>query len=426
MAGDNPGMTKPESLSTGPVPDPAARPAEAASAAGRADRAPGAEPPPGAPSAQRPAAPPPPDARQEALHRRIADAIADADGWIGFDRFMALALYAPGLGYYARDSAKFGALPQSGSDFVTAPELSPLFGRALAAQVAEALAATGTAEVWEFGAGSGALAAQLLEALDAAGARIDRYAIVEVSAHLRARQRERLAAWGDKVRWLDALPERIAAVVVGNEVLDAMPVQLLARHGGAADGAWHERGVALDGGRFAWADRPTGLRPPVAIDGPQDYLTEIHPQGRAFVRTLGDRLERGTAFLLDYGFPEAEYYHPQRHMGTVMCHRAHVADDDPLADAGAKDITAHVDFTGVALAAQEAGLEVLGYTSQAHFLYNCGIGPMLDAAPLAERAMAARLVHEHEMGELFKVIALGRGPAWAPMGFARGDRTHRL
>ncbi len=369
-----------------------------------------------------------PDARQAALHRHIAGAIAAGGGWIGFDRFMALALYAPGLGYYARDSAKFGVLPRSGSDFVTAPELSPLFGRALAAQVAEALAATGTDEVWEFGAGSGALAAQLLESLDAAGARPARYAIVEVSASLRARQQERLAAWGDRVRWVDALPERIAAVVVGNEVLDAMPVQLLARHGGAAGGAWHERGVSLgpDRDRFAWADRPTALRPPVAIPGPQDYLTEIHPQARAFVRTLADRLERGAAFLLDYGFPEAEYYHPQRHMGTVMCHRAHVADDDPLADAGAKDITAHVDFTGIALAAQDAGLEVLGYTSQAHFLYNCGIGPMLDAAPLAERAMATRLVHEHEMGELFKAIALGRGPAWAPMGFARGDRTHRL
>ena len=389
-AGDNPGMTtRPESLSTGPAGD-----------AG-------------------------PD--HTALHATIADAIAHAGGWIGFDRFMALALYAPGLGYYDRASPKFGTMPQSGSDFVTAPELSPLFGRALAAQVAEALAATGTDEVWEFGAGSGALAAQLLEALQARGVALRRYVIVDLSGSLRVRQQARLAAWGDTVQWLHALPETFAGVVVGNEVLDAMPVQLLARHGGQHGGTWHERGVVLapDGG-FAWQDRPTGLRPPLDIEGPQDYLTEIHPQGQAFVRTLADRLERGAAFLLDYGFPEAEYYHPQRHMGTVMCHRAHQADADPLADVGDKDITAHVDFTGIAVAAQEAGLEVLGYTTQAHFLYNCGLGPLLDAAPPVERAGAAKLVNEHEMGEFFKVLALGAGPAWEPMGFVRGDRTHRL
>ncbi|XAH24451.1 SAM-dependent methyltransferase [Xylophilus sp. GW821-FHT01B05] len=358
-----------------------------------------------------------------ALHGQIASAIAQAGGWIGFDRFMAMALYAPGLGYYARSSPKFGAMPQSGSDFVTAPELSPLFGRTLAAQVAEALQATGTDEVWEFGAGSGALAQQLLEAL---GDRVRRYVIVDVSGSLRARQQARLAAWGDKVQWLAELPARIEGVVVGNEVLDAMPVQLLARHGGQADGVWHERGVVLQDGAFAWADRLTDLRPPLDIEGPQDYLTEIHPQGQAFVRTLADRLARGAAFLLDYGFGESEYYHPQRHMGTVMCHRGHVADSDPLADVGEKDITAHVDFTGIALAAQEAGLEVLGYTTQAHFLYNCGLGPLLDQASPVERAAAAKLVLEHEMGELFKVIALGRGEAWEPMGFAQGDRSHRL
>jgi len=358
-----------------------------------------------------------------ALQGRIASAIAQADGWIGFDRFMAMALYEPGLGYYARSSPKFGAMPQSGSDFVTAPELSPLFGRVLAAQVAEALQVTGTDEVWEFGAGSGALAQQLLEAL---GERVRRYVIVDVSGSLRARQQARLAVWGGTVQWAAELPAHIEGVVVGNEVLDAMPVQLLARHGGQAGGVWHERGVVLQDGAFAWADRPTDLRPPLEIEGPQDYLTEIHPQGQAFVRTLADRLQRGAAFLIDYGFPESEYYHPQRHMGTVMCHRGHVADSDPLADVGEKDITAHVDFTGIALAAQEAGLEVLGYTTQAHFLYNCGLGPLLDQAGPVERATAAKLVLEHEMGELFKVIALGKGEAWEPMGFAQGDRSHRL
>ena len=360
------------------------------------------------------------------LQDLILAEIARSDGWIGFDRFMALALYAPGLGYYTRGASQFGTMPagvkDGGGDFVTAPVLSPLFGRALAVQVADALEASGTDEVWEFGAGTGALAAQMLEAL---GDRVRRYTIVDVSGSLRARQQQTLAAFGDRVVWADRLPESLRGVVVGNEVLDAMPVQLLARVGGA----WHERGVVGDGtGGFAWSDRPTDLRPPVGIEGPHDYLTEIHPQGRAFVSTLADRLAQGAVFLIDYGFPEAEYYHPQRHMGTVMCHREHRADGDPLVDVGVKDVTAHVDFTGIALAAQDAGLEVLGYTSQAHFLYNCGFARMLDTLAPAQRGQPLLLVHEHEMGELFKAIALGRGvPAdWTPVGFRQGDRSHRL
>ncbi len=366
-----------------------------------------------------------------ALAAQVREAIAQAGGWIGFDRFMELALYTPGLGYYANESPKFGMLPGSGSDFVTAPELSPVFGRALAAQVREALDATGTDEVWEFGAGSGALAVQLLQAL---GERVRRYTIVDLSGSLRRRQQAALAAWEGRVVWADRLPERFEGVVVGNEVLDAMPVQLLARHGGADSGVWHERGVALGAAAgqeaeapFAWADRPTALRPPVEPEGPQDYLTEIHAQGEGFMRMLAQRLARGAAFLIDYGFPEAEYYHPQRHMGTLVCHQAHQVDSDPLADVGAKDITAHVNFTAMALAAQDAGLDVLGYTTQAHFLINCGLQAQLEQLPQAERAQAAKLMMEHEMGELFKVLAVGAGvPAWTPMGFARGDRTHRL
>ncbi len=366
-----------------------------------------------------------------ALAGRVREAIAEAGGWIGFDRFMEMALYTPGLGYYANESPKFGMLPGSSSDFVTAPELSPVFGRALAAQVREALDATGTDEVWEFGAGSGALAVQLLQAL---GDRVRRYTIVDLSGSLRRRQQDALAAWEGRVVWADRLPERFEGVVVGNEVLDAMPVQLLARHGGADSGVWHERGVVLGAAAgqeaeapFAWADRPTALRPPVEPEGPQDYLTEIHVQGEGFMRMLAQRLARGAAFLIDYGFPEAEYYHPQRHMGTLVCHQAHQVDSDPLADIGAKDITAHVNFTAMALAAQDAGLDVLGYTTQAHFLINCGLQAQLEQLPQAERAQAAKLMMEHEMGELFKVLAVGAGvPAWTPMGFARGDRTHRL
>lgn len=334
---------------------------------------------------------------------------------------MALALYAPGLGYYARDDRQFGVLPSSGSDFVTAPELSPLFARALARQVAQALEATGTQEVWEFGAGSGALAAQLLAEL---GPRVARYTIVDLSATLRARQQQRLAAEAHRVRWLDRLPEHIHGVIVGNEVLDAMPVVLLHFDGQA----WRERGVALHEGRFAWADRPTALRPPVDGLPVPGTTTELPRQAEAFVRTLAGSLQSGAAFFIDYGFPEAEFHHPQRSGGTLMCHRAHRADTDPLADVGLKDITAHVNFTGIALAGQDAGLSVLGYTSQARFLLNCGVAEDLASAALRDRVHGLKLIEEHEMGELFKVIgfAAAASPAFDAIGFRDGDRSHRL
>ncbi len=366
------------------------------------------------------------------LESFIRSEIASHHGWIGFDRFMSLALYTPGLGYYANASEKFGHLPQGtvqqgqrtggGSDFVTAPELSPLFGRTLAQAIVEALAATQTDVIWEFGAGSGALALQVLDALTALGIRPKRYTIVDVSQGLQARQKTTLAAYADVVEWASTLPEAMHGVVIGNEVLDAMPVQLLHR----IDGVWHERGIAVLDEQFIWQDRATTLRPPLEIDGEHRYCTEIHAQAEAFVRTLGDRLQRGAAFLIDYGFPEAEYYHPQRHMGTLMCHQLHQSDANPLVDVGRKDITAHVNFTGIAVAAQEAGWEVLGYTSQAHFLLNCGLAEAMQDATLRERIMAQKLIMEHEMGELFKVLGLCKGELWSARGFARGDRTHRL
>ncbi|WP_236677086.1 class I SAM-dependent methyltransferase [Aquariibacter lacus] len=362
---------------------------------------------------------------------------------MGFEDYMARALYTPGLGYYSRGDRQFGTLAADGSDFVTAPELSPHFGRALAAQVAEALAATGVDEVWEFGAGSGALAADLLNGLHALGTAPRRYTIVDVSGTLRARQQttlaERAPALAGRVTWADALPAAMQGVVVANELIDALPVALL-----HWDGAqWLERGVALAPAAspeaapaFAWADRPTALRPPLPEDHPgfpPGATVELARQATAWVASLGERMQRGAAFLIDYGFPEAEFFHPQRHAGTLMCHRAHRADPDPLDAPGDKDITAHVDFTALALAAQDAGFEVLGYTSQARFLINCGLLDLLpqgaDLPALAARAAAARLINEHEMGELFKVIGLVKappGPAFDARGFRTGDRSHRL
>ncbi len=374
-----------------------------------------------------------------ALRGVIARGIEADGGWWPFDRFMSAALYTPGLGYYSGYQRKFGLMPGSGSDFVTAPELSALFGRALAVQVRQALEATGTRTVCEFGAGSGALAEQLLQALEGA---VERYLIIDLSGTLRQRQAERLARFGDRVQWLDHWPSSLAAVVVANELLDALPVTLL-----HWDGAhWWERGVALgqaaaEAAPLVWADQPTDLRPPVDGRTPSvdedtgmrwsqrfvaGTVVEIHPQAEAFMRSLAACLQRGAAFFIDYGFPEHEYYHPQRTGGTLMCHRAHRADPDPLSDVGLKDITAHVNFTAVALAAQEAGLTVLGYTSQARFLMNCGLVELMGEQDVAARGQAAKLITEHEMGELFKVLGVAAGEGFEALGFARGDRSHTL
>jgi SAM-dependent MidA family methyltransferase len=407
------------------------------------------------------------------LLHALRQQISAAGGWIGVDAFMATALYHPGLGYYSRGDAQIGRLPagapgapDAGSDFATAPVISPLFGRVLAAQVAQALEASQTDTVWEFGAGTGSLAAQVLEALDALrpGLPPVRWHIVELSAGLRMRQQQHLARFcdrgdrgdrGDRVAWLDTLPEQMAGVVLGNEVLDAMPVKLLAR----TRGVWHERGVCVgtDGALYL-ADRPTELRPPQDVPGEHDYLTEIHPQAEAFIATLAQRLHRGLALFIDYGFPQAEYYHPQRHMGTLVAHRQHRVSANWLAHPGQQDITAHVNFTGIALAAQEGGWNCVGYTSQGRFLLNSGLAQALQSATPAEQAMALKLVHEHEMGELFKVIAFEpsakpntaaatqtaatqavatataqsagtsavTAPNWQPLGFTTGDRTHTL
>lgn len=388
-------------------------------------------------SVQIPAGLPEPDADARAHGARVEAMLArhihDAGGWLPFDAWMRAALYAPGLGYYSAGSAKF----QREGDFTTAPETSPLFGQALAPQVAQILEASRSCTVLEFGAGSGALAAALIPALQALGIAVD-YRILELSADLCARQQSRLAPWGGQVQWLDALPADFEGCVLANEVLDAMPVTLFQWN---AQGNLELLGVEFDRqdqepGPFRWSPRPApadvaslvGTRMP-PLPG---YRSEINPQAEAWVRDLGRWLRRGAALLIDYGFPQAEYYHPQRLQGTLMCHFRHHAHDQPLILAGLQDITAHVDFTAMADAALEGGLDVLGYTSQARFLMNAGLTDLIrspgEDPVLRARQMAAvnTLLSEAEMGELFKVLAVGRDLDGPLLGFMRGDRRDRL
>jgi SAM-dependent MidA family methyltransferase len=362
-------------------------------------------------------------AASRALMERIAAELAAERNWISFARYMELALYEPGLGYYAGGAAKLG---QAG-DFITAPELGALFGHTLARQVG-ALLEPGMA-ILEFGAGSGALAAALLEALPAG----QPYYIVEPSAELAARQRERLGA---RARWLERLPERFRGVVLANEVLDAMPVHAVAW----TRGGIFERGVCANEGLLAWSDRQAAgavlaaaRAIEVVLPPSGRYESELGLAGRAWVGTLAGMLEAGVILVVDYGFPAREYYHPQRSMGTLMCHYRHRAHGDPFHLPGLQDITAHVDFSALAHAAADAGLDVLGYASQADFLLDCGLADILgqaDAgdvhryAPLA--AQANTLLSPAEMGELFKVLAVGRGVTQPLAGFTRADRSHTL
>jgi SAM-dependent MidA family methyltransferase len=368
-------------------------------------------------------------AASAALHDIIAAEIAARGGWISFARYMELALYAPGLGYYSGGSRKFG----SEGDFLTAPELTPLYGQALARQVAQVLAASAP-QVIEAGAGSGRLAADLLLALDALGCAPEHYRILELSGELRARQQatlhERAPRLADRIEWLDELPERFSGCLVGNEVLDAMPTHALRWDDGSDV---QEGGVGLEDGRLVPAERPaTGalLAAAQAMPVARPHRGELGLAARAWVAELARRLECGAMLLIDYGLPRHELYHPQRDGGTVRCHYRHRVHDDPLWLPGLSDITAHVDFTAVAEAGFDAGLDVLGYTSQAVFLLNCGIGALpgqeSGAAELQARGAVNVLISPNEMGELFKVIALGRGLSGPLLGFARGDRVHAL
>jgi SAM-dependent MidA family methyltransferase len=375
---------------------------------------------------------PQPTAEQRAVSERlqalIAADIAAAGGWIPFDHYMDRVLYAPGLGYYTAGATKFGDVG-SGGDFITAPEISPLFAQSLAAQVAQ-LFERGPRRIVEFGAGSGRLAADLIAALRERGADCEQYLIVEVSAELQQRQRARLAG-EHAVQWLTSAPNEIEGIMLANEVLDVMPVRLFAERSGATV----ERGVGVRDGGFFLSEReaPQDLRDAVAeIEQevgvlPDSYSSEIGFAARAWTRSAAAWLRHGALLLIDYGFPRREYYHPQRLMGTLMCHYRHHAHADPFWQPGLNDLTAHVDFSAIADAAHGAGFDVLGYTSQANFLLNCGLVERLQEHHSLKGANAThRLVSEAEMGELFKVLALGKGIGDPLLGFVRGDRTARL
>jgi len=401
---------------------------------------------------------PPPSLEAQALSDQLSALIANeirlSGGWISFARYMELALYAPGLGYYSAGSRKLG----DGGDFVTAPEMSPLFAQCVARQMKQ-LHGEGLHSIFELGAGSGALAAQLLLEMETLGCAPENYFILELSGDLCERQKaliaQRAPALLGRVHWLDSLPAQFEGIILANEVLDATPAHRI-RHTGEA---MEELGVAccqalpspsipLPGGEggtprilaanltFSAVPRGAGgelLAAATALHLPPSYETEVNLTARALTTSLARILTRGVMLLVDYGFPAREFYHPQRSSGTLMCHYRHHAHDDPFALVGLQDITTHVNFSAIAAAAHSGGAALLGYATQAQFLINCGITELLSAIPASDThayapltAQAQKLLSPAEMGELFKVIALGKGVDAPLLGFAHGDKSHTV
>jgi len=366
----------------------------------------------------------------ERIARLVAADIERAGGWIAFDEFLQRILYEPQLGYYASAARKFGDAA-TGGDFVTAPEISPLFAHALADQLTQLFQQV-PARIVEFGAGSGVLARDLMAAFAQRGVELESYSIVEVSADLIERQQRQLA--NTPVEWLDEPPKQFEGVMLANEVLDVMPFKLFVK----CKGISLERGVVMQSGAvggFAFGERECGDDLAAAIDAieshhgrlPDGYASEVNLAAESWMREVARWLKRGSLLVIDYGFPQREYYHPQRLMGTMMCHFRHHAHADPLWMPGLNDVTAHVDFTAMADAAHAAGLDIQGYTTQAHFLLNCGVLQHLAANHTPQQSGALqKLVSEAEMGELLKVLCVGRGIDAALIGFARGDRRHTL
>jgi SAM-dependent MidA family methyltransferase len=383
---------------------------------------------------------PVPDAEAQAHSLQLASFIQNKinqhGGWLSFADFMQMALYTPGLGYYSSGAKKFG----TGGDFVTAPEISPLFAQTLAKQVAQVLAET-QGDILELGAGTGKLAKDLLLTLQDANQLPAHYFILEVSAYLRQEQLEQMQKYlpahlMQRVVWLDALPEKFVGLILGNEVLDAIPAHLIYKPRADNSSGLSERGVAFNE-EFIWQDKPLvagdlfDLVSSYAL--PTDYLTEVNPSAIGLVQSLAQALARGVIIMIDYGFSAREYYHPQRNLGTLMCHYQHYAHTNPLINVGLQDITAHVDFTSIAHAGVGSGLALAGFCSQAQFLMNCGILDRLSQvsphdmaryAPLA--AAAQKLLSPAEMGDLFKVIALSENVDEPLLGFLSGDKSHTL
>lgn len=374
-------------------------------------------------------------AYSQQLSDLVQQQIKKSGGWISFADFMHMALYTPELGYYSGGLQKIGDIKHGGGDFVTAPEISSLFSQALAKQVAQILEAT-KADVLELGAGTGKLALDLLLALDELGQLPNHYYILEVSSHLRSVQRENLRkglpqSIFNRLLWLDELPQQFTGCILGNEVLDAIPVHLLIKQ----DGKMMERGVAFNGA-FKWQDQ--NLIADLVGDTfhienlPEGYLTEVCPRAVGLINSLANVLNHGALLMIDYGFGAAEYYHPQRNQGTLMCHYQHYAHSDPFQYVGLQDITAHVNFSAIAEAATSQGLALEGYTNQAQFLMNCGILGLLSQQTADETKYAAfaagvqKLLSPAEMGELFKVIAFSKGIEETMLGFVKGDKSHTL
>ena len=377
---------------------------------------------------------PSPAAQQSSanLQTLLAEEIKKHRNWIPFSRFMELVLYAPQYGYYTGGSHKIG----NDGDFITAPTLTPLFARTLARQLQELLPQT-AGNIYEFGAGTGQLAADLLNNLSDG---INRYYIIEISPELAARQKDLIQTLApqaaQKIVHLSALPETFDGIIIGNEVLDAMPVEIIRKDEG---GSFEHVGVCLDNDRFTYLARPLHdlqLSALASLYFPKissPYTSELHPQQYAFIRTLASRLEHGCMIFIDYGFDAAQYYHPQRNQGTLIGHYRHHVIHNPFDFIGLADLTSHVNFTDIAQAGTDAGLDLIGYLPQSHFLLNLGITELLaqtgqtdSAAYIREAAAVQKLIDQHEMGELFKVIAFGKNINIDWTGFCFGDICHKL
>jgi len=370
--------------------------------------------------------------QQQAMKTLLEKEIRAAGGALPFDRYMELALYAPGLGYYVSGAHKFG----KGGDFVTAPEISPFFGRCLARQCQQVLEQMAVPQILEFGAGTGLMAAQILAELECLQPdRPASYQILELSPELQQRQhqtlQERVPRLVDRVQWIQEVPRRFSGMLLANEVLDAMPVHVFRRNEQCVE----EQQVILEGGKLAlqWQPASESLCNAVfAIENEVDtlqpsYVSEVNLRLAPWLQMLSERLAQAVVLLIDYGYTRQEYYHPQRNMGTLICHYRHQAHEDVLLRPGLQDITANVDFSAVHEAALEAGLEHLGFNTQANFLLGCGLDKMLAEsdpedveAHMATVQGVKQLIMPDAMGERFKVVALGKGLEMALRGFAGG------